>query len=53
MTLFNRDTLFQLEVTELQQSHATPTGDFATEGTEIFRLQLAATDSVGFDTDDL
>ena len=49
----NRDTLFTIGSDGTATVSMQPTGDFATEGTEIFRLQLAATDSVGFDTDDL
>ena len=49
----NRDTMFTIGSDGTATVSMQPTGDFATEGTEIFRLQLAATDSVGFDTDDL
>jgi len=49
----NRDTLFTIGSDGTATVSMQATGDWATEGTEIFKIQLASTDSIGNDTEDL
>ena len=49
----NRDTLFTIGSDGTATVSMQATGDWVTEGTEIFKIQLASTDSIGNDTEDL
>ena len=49
----NRDTLFTIGSDGTATVSMQATGDWFTEGTEIFKIQLASTDSIGNDTEDL
>lgn len=49
----NRDTLFTVGSNGQATVSMTATADFLTEGAEAFRIQLAETDSLGFESDGL
>lgn len=49
----NRDTQFTIGSDGTATVSMQATGDWVTEGTETFKIQLASTDSVGNDTEDL